>query len=182
MLRKKISLSILFLVLLFVVCGCEREQSISSDGTGGSSVQKETIVDDAFNEKGSGTLNCTTDAIAEEGIEVDIKYIIDYKRGNIMTLRSISKIISNDQSGLDLYEDAYRNIASNYRGLKHYTIKLIRDSNTVTYDTLINYKDIDVEALLDIEGEEDNIIVDGKAKLSLWLDLAERVGTTCEEV
>ena len=83
MLRKKISLSILFLVLLFVVCGCEREQSISSGGTGGSSVQKETIVDDAFNEKGSGTLNCTTDAIAEEGIEVELVLFTDYVQPNI---------------------------------------------------------------------------------------------------
>ena len=182
MLQKKISLGIMFFILLLVVCGCGREPGISSGGTGGSSIKKETIVGEAFNEKGSGTLNCTTNATAEEGIEVDIRYIVDYKRGNIMTLRSIFKIISNNQSSLDLYEDAYRNIASNYNGLKHYTIKLIRDSNTVTYDTLINYKDIDVEALLDIEGEEDNIIVDGKAKLSLWLDLAERVGTTCEEV
>lgn len=49
------------------------------------------------------------------------------------------------------------------------------------YDAIINYDKIDIDKLLEIEGEEDNIIVGNKAKLSLWLELAGKVGTVCEE-
>ena len=42
-----------------------------------------------------------------------------------------------------------------------------------------SYK-IDTDKLLEIEGEEDNIIKDGKVKLDDWLDFAEQFGTKCE--
>ena len=178
---KKISLIILFLSFMFILTGCDAGTEENTTSVNGTTTIKETIVDDDFDEKGTGVLNCITDAIAADGIEVDISYVVQYKRGNILELRSVQRIISNDQDSLDTYEDAFKKIANNYNGLKYYDISLIRDSNTVTYDVVINYDKIDTDALLDIEGAEDNIIKSGKAKLSLWLDLASKVGTTCEE-
>ena len=61
-------------------------------------------------------------------------------------------------------------------------IELNANSNSVTYTIYIDYDKIDVDGLLSIEGAEDNIIKRGKAKLSLWLDLAGKMGTLCEEV
>ena len=45
---------------------------------------------------------------------------------------------------------------------------------------MINYGKIDTDKLLAIEGEEDNVIKDGKVKLDDWLDFAEQFGTKCE--
>ena len=97
-------------------------------------------------------------------------------------LPTTSKITSLDSNVLDGYYQAYQGISQNYEDLKHYDTSLIRDSNSVTYVAIINYDKIDADKLLMIEGEEDNVIVNGKAKLSLWLELAEKFGTTCEEV
>ena len=96
-------------------------------------------------------------------------------------MHSISKVTSLDNDVLDGYENAYQGISDNYKGLDYYDTRLIRDSNSVTYEMIINYDKIDTNKLLAIEGDEDNIILDGKTKLSLWLKLAEKFGTTCEE-
>ena len=55
-----------------------------------------------------------------------------------------------------------------------------KTNNSVTSDTVINYGKIDTDKLLAIEGEEDNVIKDGKVKLDDWLDFAEQFGTKCE--
>ena len=177
---KKISLVFLVLILCFVVTGCSDDSNENSDVTGTTTVQ-EKIVSDDFNEEGTGTLNCVTDAVAGDGIDVDIRFNIEYKNGNILLLRSVQKVTSNDDKSLDLYENSFNSIANSYKGLKYYDTTVIRDSNTVIYDASINYEKIDTDKLLVIEGSEDNVIVNGKAKLSLWLKLAEKVGTVCEE-
>lgn len=177
---KNISLVILLFGVIFLISGCSNSKKLTSNVTGTTTV-KETIVDDSFDKDGSGTLSCTTDAVATDGIEVDINYVVDYKNGNILYLRSIQKVISEDELSLDLYEDAFRNIVKNYEGLKYYDVSLERNLDNVIYDIAINYDKIDTDELLSIEGEEDNIIVNGKAKLALWLELASKFGTTCVE-
>lgn len=178
---KKISLIVMLLTFAFLVSGCSTTD-VSNETKESGSTTKQQIIDDSFDDGGSGSLLCTQEVNAEEGIAVELKYNIEYKRGNILSLRSISRVTSKDNAKLDIYEESYKKIASNYKTLSEYKTSVIRDSNSVTYDTTINYDKIDVEKLLEIEGEEDNIIVNGKAKLTLWLDLAEKVGVVCEEV
>ena len=181
MMRKITRLSKLFLVLLvllFLVCGCSNQEDVDDLD---DDVSKKAIVDEDFDREGSGTLKCVTAAYAEDGVDVDLSYVVTYKNGNILRLKSKSVIISSNQESLDKYEDAYKNISVGYKGLKYYEAEVLRESDKVTYNTSIDYSNIDIDKLLDIEGEEDNIIKKGKAKLSLWLDLAEKIGTTCEE-
>lgn len=178
---RKISLLIVLVALCFMVSGCGKQEENKVNSNGNETIPQK-IVDDNFKETGTGQLRCKQEVDAEEGLEVDLSYIVDYKRGNILKLRSISKVTSSNSDKLDIYEEAYRGVASHYKGLDQYMTKVIRDSNSVTYDTTINYAKIDIKKLLEIEGEEDNIIIGNKAKLSLWLDLAGKVGTVCEEV
>ena len=181
---KKISLFLIIFCLVLVSTGCSEEkkkESSSTDVTGTTTV-KETIVDDDFDKNGTGMLKCKTKAEAGEGIDVDLNYTIKYKKGNILELVSVQKVASDSSDNLDIYENAYVSISKNYDGLKYYDTNIVRDSNSVTYTITINYDKIDVKNLLAIEGEEDNIIKNGKAKLSLWLELASKMGTTCEEV
>lgn len=181
---KKISLFFIIFCLVLISTGCSEEtktEGSTTDVTGTTTV-KQTIVDEDFDKDGSGMLKCNTKAEAGEGIDVDLNYSIKYKNGNILELISIQKVSSDSQDSLDLYENAYQGIAKNYDGLNYYENNIVRDSNSVTYTITINYEKIDVKKLLAIEGEEDNIIKSGKAKLSLWLDLAGKMGTTCEEV
>lgn len=174
---KVIKLFLILLVPLVMLCGCSNQEDIDDD----EEVTKKPIVDENLDRDGSGTLKCVTEAYAEEGIDVDLSYVVTYENGNILRLKSKAVITSSNQESLDQYEAAYKGIADDYKGLNYYTTEVLRDSSRVTYNATIDYSMIDINKLLDIEGEEDNIIKNGKAKLALWLDLAEKVGTTCEE-
>ena len=41
---------------------------------------------------------------------------------------------------------------------------------------------VDIDKLIEIEGEEDNIFENKIPKVSKWLDLSKKFGTTCELV
>ena len=176
---KKVRVIFILIIICLLVSACVAKRDSLANG---DATTKVTIVEEDFNKNGSGSLKCVTEAVASEEIDVDLNYNIDYKHGNILKLQSTSKITSLDSDVLDGYYQAYQGISQNYEDLKHYDTSLIRDSNSVTYVAVIDYDKIDTDKLLAIEGEEDNVIVNGKAKLSLWLELAEKFGTTCEEV
>ena len=171
----------IFSVMLFTGCS-NNEQSVEEN------IVKETVKESDGSIKSvadlssrKGELSCSRKATASEGISPAFNYYIKYKDDNILELHAIEMVISSNQESLDIYEEAYEDINKNYYGLKYYDTEVIRKDNSVTRDTIINYDKIDIDALLDIEGEEDNVIVDGKAKLDVWLDFAGKFGTTCVE-
>lgn len=166
---KKSSL-ILILVFLILVTGCFHKKP-STD------IIKSN---DDLNNK-TGSITCSRKANVDEGITPTFKYNISYKDNNILVLHSIEKITSNDTNYLDQYEEAYKNINKHYKNLKYYDSKVLRTNDSVTRDTTINYEKINTDKLLSIEGEEDNIIVNGKAKLNKWLSFAKKFGTICYE-
>ena len=174
--KKVISLFII-LISCFFITGCGNEEVDEK-----VPVANKSSILDKIDEAGSGKLKCSREAFASEGIDVELTNEIEYENGYIMILHSIDKVISDNKESLDQYEDAYKKIAKNYEGLKYYDVTITRDSNSVTNDVVINYGKIDTKKLLDIEGEEDNVIVDGKVALETWVGFAEKFGTVCEKV
>ena len=174
--KKIVSLFIILISCLFIT-GCGDKEIDEK-----APVANKSSILDKIDSAGSGKLKCSREAFANEGIDVELSNEIEYDNGYIMILHSIDKVISEDSDSLDQYEDAYKKIAKNYEGLKYYDIKITRDSNSVTNDVVINYGKIDTKKLLDIEGEEDNVIVDGKVALETWVGFAEKFGTVCEKV
>lgn len=172
----KISIIVLIAFLLF---GCENTEKVEN----GKTVEKnETSNNIVNNNTGSGHKHCTRAATAGSGIDVSLNYDLYYEGDNLNTLYSEEKVTSESKDSLDTYENAYKKIHANYEGLEHYNTSVERDDTSVTSKITIEYDKIDIDALLDIEGEEDNIIENGKAKLSKWLTLAEKFGTKCEDV
>lgn len=177
-----------FIVLLFFVaflvtaCGnITNEQSNTpntSNTTNNQAENKITSSDDITNK--SGTLYCTRSGTAPNATPF-FEYTIKYRNDELLELHSVEGITSEDQETLDSYADAYESINSNYQNLKYYDTKVIKNSDSVTRDTTINYAKIDLEELLEIEGTENNIIENGTASLSAWLELASKFGTTCTE-
>lgn len=174
---KKVISLLIVLVSCFFITGCGNEEVTEKEPV----VNKSSILD-SIDKAGSGKLKCSREAFANEGIDVELTNEIEYENGYIMILHSIDKVVSEDSASLDQYEKAYHSIAKNYEGLKYYDITITRDSNSVTNDVVINYGKIDTKKLLDIEGEEDNVIVDGKVALETWVGFAEQFGTVCEKV
>lgn len=154
----KILRSSIVLVMVLLLAGCGSNSSVSSDG-----VKK-----------------CTRTGTVTNG-STEMNYEVYYKGEYVVLLHSTEKIISDSSSVLDTYEEAYKNIFKQYEGLEYYDNKITRSSNSVTNEITINYEKIDMGKLLDIEGEEDNVIENGKVKLDTWLSFAKKYGVTCEE-
>ena len=166
---KRISLLlIVFILSVFIVTGCEKdnENIIISNN--------EKVDVSKMEHK-----HCTRAANAGSNIEVNLDYDVYYKGEDILLLKSVEQVVTNDRDSLDSYEDAYNSIKAHYSGLEYYDQDVERTSSSVTNTIVINYEKINVKALLDIEGEEDNIIENGKAKLDKWMELGKKFGIIC---
>lgn len=126
-------------------------------------------------------MTCTRQGNGEDDSKVKLNYTLYYKGEYLQILHSIEQVISKDQDILDEYQLAYINIYKNYENLEYYETSVVREEDSITNDTVINYSKLDTDKLLEIEGEEDNIIKDGKVKLDDWLEFAEKFGTTCDK-
>ena len=187
--KKKSSLILLIILSLFLVTACEEQTSNqqsnqnvvindnSEDETTDNSSNNEVVKTGIKKHK-----TCTREANAGANIDVNLNYDVYYTDDILNLLISQEEIITEDQETLDEYEDAYRKIAKYYENLEHYDQIINRTSNSVLYKTTINYDQIDIQELLDIEGEEDNIIKDGEAKVELYLSLLKKFGGKCEDV
>lgn len=154
----KILRSSIVLVMVLLLAGCGSNSAVSSDG-----VKK-----------------CTRTGTVTNG-STEMNYEVYYKGEDVVLLHSTEKIISDSSSVLDTYEEAYKSIFKQYEGLEYYDNKVTRSSNSVTNEITINYEKIDMGKLLDIEGEENNVIENGKVKLDTWLSFAKKYGVTCED-
>ncbi len=175
---KKISLLVVCLFCIFLITGCG-DMSSNTTASKSSNAGKIKDIDDLTSS--SGTLTCTREGTASDGVMPSFNYYITYKNDNILVLHSVEMITSDNSESLDQYEEAYKKINTYYKGLNYYDSEIKRTSDSVARDTVINYEKIDIDKLLEIEGEEDNIIKDGKAKLAMWLEFASKFGTTCSE-
>ncbi len=166
---KKINILLTLLIVITVfICGCTDNNTVISDGK-------------KVNTSKMQHKHCTRSATGDD-ITTELNYEIYYSGEKLNILESNERVISEKESNLDTYQEAYENINEYYKGLKYYDTQVVRGKNYVLRKTIINYDKINISTLLDIEGEEDNIIENGEAKVDLWLTLAKKFGTKCELV
>ena len=166
---KKIGLLLIVILSLFIFSGCDKSDKVESNGT--------TVSTSNMKHK-----HCTRQATGGTGIDVNLNYDLYYRGEDLLLLKSVEQVISSSDESLDKYEEAYKSISTHYKGLEYYDQDVVRGDTSVTNTIVINYEKIDINHLLAIEGEEDNIIKNGKAKVDMWITLAKKFGTKCEEV
>ena len=150
----------------------------------GCTTSKEKVMSngEAVNTRKMEHKHCTRSGDAGSGNKVSLNYDIYYTGEVLNLLQSEEKVISASDETLTEYENAYKKIHSYYEGLTYYDTEVIRTDTTATSKITINYDKINIKALLDIEGEEDNIIENGVAKVDKWIELSKKFGTKCELV
>jgi len=154
---KRISSILVLLVVVFLVSGCN-----------------------VFSKKVHE--HCTRTGTIDENSSVTLSYDIYYTKDRLNQLEALEQVTSNDQEVLDKYEDAYKRIHENYKGIDGYDTSLERDENSVSSYMEIDYDEVDTSKIIEIEGEKDNIFVNGVAKVDKWKKLATQFGTSCSTV
>ena len=166
---KKISIIFITLAFILLITGCDDENEVVSNGK-------------TVNTANMEHKHCTRSASGTDGVTTELSYELYYTGDKLNILESTEKVIATKDSDLDTYQQAYEKIDRYYEGLEYNDTEVIRGDTSVTRKATINYDKINIKQLLDIEGEEDNIIQDGEAKVDLWLELAKKFGTKCEVV
>lgn len=127
-----------------------------------------------------GVYKCSRKGTLDNGAS-QLNYELYYEGDYLTILHSTEKVYSSDEEVLDTFEEAYNNIFKAYEGLEYYDAMVTREEGVVTTDIVINYAKIDTSSLLEIEGEEDNVIdKDGKVRVKTWLNFAKQYGVTCD--
>lgn len=176
----KSSLIIIILLLLVTGCGKDNIEIVNMEGT--TSKRSENPLYN-INVNGSGTLECTRAANAYNGLTASFNYAITYKHGIITFIHSIEKVKGDSSSALDEYEEAYNKIKDRYSDIKYYDITVTRDTNSVIYDSKIDYEKVDMNKILKLEGNENNIYnSSNKIELKKWYSFVKKIGTTCKGV
>ena len=166
---KTISSILVLLVVVLLITGCDdNNNKVISNGKKVNTSKMEHK-------------HCTGDGTMENG-EVTLEYDIYYTDERLNIVKSVTTIKSDSSSVLDTYEKAYKDIHKYYEGLEYYDTSVVRGDTTVTSTITINYDKIDIDELIDIEGEEDNIFERKVPKVEKWLSLAKKFGTKCEVV
>ena len=159
---------IIILVVMVLLTACKSSNSVISNGK-------------KVNTSNLGHLHCTRVGSLDDGT-TNLEYDLYYKGEVLNLLISKEEVTSSSSEVLDTYENAYRGIHKYYEGLEYYDTEVVRTDESVKSTITINYEKIDIDKLLDIEGEEDNIFENKVPKVEKWKDLASQFGTKCEEV
>ena len=169
--KKKNKLIIIILLTVVLLSGCGTKKELETPEGNKIIISNETL-----------HKHCTRKGSIGDKGEVKLNYDLYYTGEILNNLKSVEEVISTDKETLDKYEEAYRKIHANYEGVEHFDSSVERTDTTVTSTMVINYDRIDINRMLEIEGEENNIIENGQAKVQKWLDLAKKFGTECEDV
>ena len=156
---------IILLLCIFLLVGCKAQTNQNKKQDSNKMIHEHCVR--------TGTL---------EGGEVSLQYDVYYTGEKLNLVFSEETVISSSEQVLNNYENAYRSIHQNYKDLKYYDTEIVRNTNSVTSKMTIHYDQIDLEQLLRIEGNEDNVVEDGIAKIEKWKALAKRLGASCQVV
>ena len=178
---KRNKIIIILFVLCFLLVGCGKKD-VDIVNTSNKKGKLSDNPSSNINVNGSGTLEFVRSANVSEGIDASFRIVVTYKNGNMKVLHSIDTIKSDNQDTLTEYENAYKKISEQYKDIKYYDTTVTRDDNSVIFDLNINYEKVDIDKIIELEGDDAKMFKDGKAKLKAWLTYAKKFGTTCEGV
>ena len=110
-----------------------------------------------------------------------IKYSIYYDGDYVTKTVSIEKVTSKNKDILKQYKEAYEKVFSNYKDIDYYENEVEQKGNTVSSVTVVDYKKVDVNKIIEIEGKEDNIFdEDGKVKKDTLVSFYKKYGVVCK--
>ena len=126
-------------------------------------------------------IDCDINSTATDNIKIDRKYRIYYTDNLVNKTESNDIVTSNDSALITKYSNAYQQVAEAYKDIKYYDFTVKTSSNKVHSRIVIDYDHVDVDKILEIEGEEDNIFTDKKVYLDKLKEWAKNHGINCDK-
>ena len=127
----------------------------------------------------SGVLTCTRTA-KQGNIDLSLNYKIAYTGEYVNTIETTEIVKSEDQNTLNLYKTQLENVYEPYKSIDYYENEVTIEGDTLTSKTKIDYEHINVDDLIEIDSANEQILKDGKAKVSDFRSMYESIGASCK--
>ena len=127
----------------------------------------------------NGVLTCTRTA-KQGNIDLSLNYKITYTGEYINTIETTEIVKSEDQNTLNLYKSQIENVYKPYKEIDYYENEITLEGNTLTSKTTIDYEHINTDKLIEIDSANEQILKDGKAKVSDFRTMYENIGASCK--
>ena len=126
------------------------------------------------------TMTCTRTGNMS-GVEMDFTYNIYYQGDIVNKVQTTEIITSDDEETLKTYEDGITSLYSNFDNIDHYNYDVVIEGNTLTSTTDINYKQMDMDKLLEIDSSIGSLLnSDNQVVLDKVVEAYEATGATCK--
>ena len=153
---KKIKYLLLVLLMIFLITGCQSEET-------------------------SKTMVCSR-TINQDAISMDLKYTVTYKGKYVEKVESIEKITTDDTTVLDTYKQAVETTYQPYSKIDNYSYDVKVDGNTLISTVMADYTKIDYKKMLEVDTANQQIFTDdGKVKLETIESFYTKLGTNCTQ-
>lgn len=127
----------------------------------------------------NGVLTCTRTA-KQGNIDLSLNYKITYTGEYVNTIETTEIVKSDDQNTLNLYKSQIENVYKPYKEIDYYENEITLEGNTLTSKTTIDYEHINTDKLIEIDSANEQILKDGKAKVSDFRTMYENIGASCK--
>ncbi len=127
----------------------------------------------------NGVLTCTRTA-KQGNIDLSLNYKITYTGEYVNTIETTEIVKSEDQNTLNLYKSQIENVYKPYKEIDYYENEITLEGNTLTSKTTIDYEHINTDKLIEIDSANEQILKDGKAKVSDFRTMYENIGASCK--
>ena len=116
-----------------------------------------------------------------DGITLRSTYTAEYKNNIVKKLKTVEKVIAEDEDNLEVYEEKIKELYQGYQGIDYYTNKTKIKDNTLTSMTIIDYSKVDTDKLIKVDSGNSGIIKNGKVNIKDLEKLYKQNGCNCKK-
>ena len=128
----------------------------------------------------SGTMICTMSSYPADGITLQSVYTAKYKDNIVTKLKTIEKVISDEEENLKVYQEKIEELYSEYQDIPYYDNQIDIKDDTLTSTTVIQYDKIDTDKLIEIGRGNASVIKNGKVEIKDLESLYQQNGCNCK--
>lgn len=117
----------------------------------------------------------------EDDRTIDLSYKIKHKGSKVVSVKSVEKVTSNDQSIIDSYKDDVESFYEPFKYIDNYNYKIKSNNKSITVTTSIDYSKIDLSEMIMIDPDIEQLMVDGYIDIDQMKISYENLGLECKK-
>ena len=124
----------------------------------------------------------TCSATATQGnIHIKMHYEVTFLGEYVKTVKTEEELTSSDKNTLKGYKNTIEDVYKKYDDIDYYDYKIeMKDDHTLISHVSIDYDHVDIDKIVALSDSSDQLIKNGKVKLSDIKEVYENVGATCK--